>query len=253
MLVARAAAAAGRAADLHGLELLAVGDAAADVEDDLADGRTHGHLDQARVHDVARQGEGLRAGALGRSDAAVPVGPAAQDERGVGEGLDVVEDGRLRPQAVLDGARRLDARHAALALDGRGQGAALAADERARTAVDVDAEGEVAAEDVVAQQAQLLGFFDGGLETRHGQRILGADIDIALVTPGGASGDHHALEHGVGLPSMMERSMNAPGSPSSPLQTMYFFAAFWRRAPAHLRPAGKPPPPRPRRPEVMIS
>ena len=100
---------------------------------------------------------------------------------------------------MLDGARRLDARHAALALDGRGQGAALAADERARTAVDVDAEGEAAAEDMLAQQAQLLGFFDGGLETRHGQRILGADIDIALVTPGGASGDHHALEHGVGV------------------------------------------------------
>ena len=45
----------------------------------------------------------------------------------------------LCPQAVLDGARGLDARHAALALDGGGQGAALAADERACAAVDVDA------------------------------------------------------------------------------------------------------------------
>ena len=31
--------------------------------------------------------------------------------------------------------------------------------------------------------------------------------------------------------------MNAPGSPSSPLQTMYFFALFCLRAPSHLRPA----------------
>ena len=56
-----------------------------------------------------------------------------------------------------------------------------------------------------------------------------------------------------GLPSMMERSMNAPGSPSSPLQTMYFLSDFCRRAPSHFRPAGKPPPPRPRRPESMMS
>ena len=39
--------------------------------------------------------------------------------------------------------------------------------------------------------------------------------------------------------------MKAPGSPSSPLQTMYFFALFCLRAPSHLRPAGNPPPPRP--------
>ncbi len=42
-------AAAGGAAGLDGLELLAAGDAAADVEDDLAQRRAHGHLDQAGV------------------------------------------------------------------------------------------------------------------------------------------------------------------------------------------------------------
>ena len=39
--------------------------------------------------------------------------------------------------------------------------------------------------------------------------------------------------------------MNAPGSPSSPLQTMYFLGELCRRAPSHFRPAGNPPPPRP--------
>ena len=47
--------------------------------------------------------------------------------------------------------------------------------------------------------------------------------------------------------------MKAPGSPSSPLHTTYFFPVGWRRTLSHLRPAGKPPPPRPRRPESEIS
>ena len=52
---------------------------------------------------------------------------------------------------------------------------------------------------------------------------------------------------------MMERSIKAPGSPSSPLQTMYFTSETFLRTLSHLRPAGKPPPPRPRRPESEIS
>ena len=51
---------------------------------------------------------------------------------------------------------------------------------------------------------------------------------------------------------MTARSMNAPGSPSSPLQMMYFLPAGWIRAISHLRPVGKPPPPRPRRPESRM-
>ena len=53
-----------------------------------------------------------------------------------------------------------------------------------------------------------------------------------------------------GSPSSTLRSMNAPGSPSSALQQTYF-STLPRSAQAscHLRPVGKPPPPRPRRPE----
>ena len=66
-------AAAGRAAGLDGLELLAVGDAAADVEDDLAEGDPHGDFDQAGVVDLADQREDL--GPLARlgPDAGEPV------------------------------------------------------------------------------------------------------------------------------------------------------------------------------------
>ncbi len=57
-------AAAGGAADLHGLVRLAVGNAAADVEDDLAQRGAHGHFHQARAAHHAGEGEDL--GALAR-------------------------------------------------------------------------------------------------------------------------------------------------------------------------------------------
>ena len=42
--------------------------------------------------------------------------------------------------------------------------------------------------------------------------------------------------------------MNAPGSPSSALQMMYFVVAGDAAANFHFRPVGNPAPPRPRRP-----
>ncbi len=42
--------------------------------------------------------------------------------------------------------------------------------------------------------------------------------------------------------------MNAPGSPSSPLQMMYFVSELARRTWSHLACVGNPAPPRPRRP-----
>ena len=47
--------------------------------------------------------------------------------------------------------------------------------------------------------------------------------------------------------------MKAPGSPSSALQTTIFSAPFALKPACHLAPTGKPPPPRPRRPEALIS
>ena len=65
-------AAARRAAGLHGLELLAVGNAAADIVDDFAQRDAHGHFDQAGVGDPAGQGEDLGALALFRADDGEP-------------------------------------------------------------------------------------------------------------------------------------------------------------------------------------
>ena len=43
--------------------------------------------------------------------------------------------------------------------------------------------------------------------------------------------------------------MKAPGSPSSALQTTYFWSASFAAVKLHFLPVGKPPPPRPRSPE----
>ena len=56
-----------------------------------------------------------------------------------------------------------------------------------------------------------------------------------------------------GSPSMMARSMNAPGSPSSALQIRYFLSPGARRQSSHFSPVGKPAPPRPLSPEALIS
>ena len=78
-------AAAGRPADLHRLEPVlpdlsrVVGDAAADVEDDLAQRGAERHFDQAGVGHVAGQGEGLGARRCLRAELAEVLGAFVDD------------------------------------------------------------------------------------------------------------------------------------------------------------------------------
>ena len=78
---ARGDAAAGRTAGLGSLEGLAVGDAAADLIDDVPERGAHGDLDQTGVVDLAAQCEDLGAlGALG-AHGGEPLG-ALEDDLG---------------------------------------------------------------------------------------------------------------------------------------------------------------------------
>ena len=174
-------------------------DAAADVEDDFPEGGAHGYLHQAGIDHIAGEGEGLGAGACFGADGAVPAGTFIKNAGDIGKGFHIVENGGLAPQAMIHGAGGLGAGHTALALNGGGEGAALAADKGAGAAVDVHMEAKAGIHDIVTQQAQPGGLVNSHLQALHGQGILGTDIDIALGGAGGYAGNHHALDDGVGI------------------------------------------------------
>ena len=198
-MLGRDAAAQG-AAGLHGLELFAVGNAAADVKDDLADGDAHGHLDQPGVVHLAGQRKDRRARASRRSDAGEPVRAVDEDLRNVRVRLDVVEVGRFVPQAPDCGEGGTGAGLAAPTLDGSNQRGLFTADKRAGAFLDSQMEGKARAQDVVAEQAVLFRLGDSELEPVNSQRVLGAAVDVALVGANGVPTDGHPFQEGVRVP-----------------------------------------------------
>ena len=186
-------------AELGGLELFPLGDAAADVEDDGAQGRSHRDFHEADVVDIAGEGEDLRPLALLRADAGVPGAAAEDDLPDVGEGFHVVEDARLLPETGHGGEGGPGSGHAAFPLDGGHQGRFLAADEGAGALVDLEIEVKAGSQDVLSQQAVFLGLVDGDVQAVDGQRILGPAVDVPLVGADGLGGDDHAFQNGVGI------------------------------------------------------
>ena len=126
------------------LNALPPGNPAADVVDDLAEGDPHRDFDEAGVVDLADEREDLGPLARLRSDPGEPLAPPVDDDRDVGPGLDVVDAGRLAPQAALGGIGRPRPRLAQAAFDRGDQRRLLAADEGAGPALDLDVEVEAA-------------------------------------------------------------------------------------------------------------
>ena len=149
-----------------------------------------------RVDDLAGEGEDLGALAARRCRTQrYAVAPLAMIHGTLAQGLDVVDDGRLAPEAGHGRERRPEPRHAALALDGGDERRLLAADEGAGALLDPEPEVPAAAQRVVAQQAALLGGGDrelspaaqqtaGGpfLEPSQGDQRPVTDRTIGLLT-----------------------------------------------------------------------
>ena len=179
------------------LKLLALRHPPADGEDDVAQGDAHRHFHQARVVDLADEREDLGALAAAGADAREPV-RAPVDDQGHGRpGLDVVEVGRPLVQAAVGGVHVLGPGAAHPALDGGHQRRGFSAHEGARAAHHLDREGVAAAEDVLAEQAVLLRLPQCGLHVLHGQRVLGAHVEVPVVAADGPAADDHALDHRV--------------------------------------------------------
>ena len=171
--------------------------AAAHVLDDDPQRGPHRHLDQAGVVDFARQSEDLGPLALVGADGRVPIRPAANDPRDVGEGLDVVDEGRQAEQAALRREGRPRPRHAATAFHRRHQRRFLATDKGPGPDPDRDVEIEGGLEDAGPEQAELLGLLDGGLEALNRQRVFGPHVDETLVGADRIGSDDHSLDDTV--------------------------------------------------------
>ena len=103
----------------------------------------------------------------------------------------------MQPLVGREGGTR--ARHASPALQGRQQGCLLAADESPGALLDLDVEAEVRPQNVLAENAELLGLLDGDPHVLHRQGVLSPDVDVAFGRAEpfrhGVRTDCHALEH----------------------------------------------------------
>ena len=97
-----------------------------------------------------------------------------------------------RPAIAGNGGTRTG--FAALAFDGAHEGGFFAAHECAGAHHDFDVEVEAGAEDVLAEQAVLIGLVDGLADALDGERVLGAAVDDAFVRADRAGADRHAFD-----------------------------------------------------------
>ena len=144
-------AAAGGTAGLSRFEFLAVGDAAADLFDDLPEGGAHGDFHQAGVLDLAAQSEDLGAFGLLGAHGGEPVRTLQDDLGDVGVGLHVVQDSGFLEQTLDRREGRTGTGLAPVAFDGGHQCGLLATDERTCAQTEVDVKVKAGAEDVFAQ------------------------------------------------------------------------------------------------------
>ena len=148
---------------------------------------------------MAREREHLGTLVLLGAQAAPPGGAVPQDQRRIGVGLHVVDVRRFGKDAGLRGVGRLDLGHTAPVLERAEEAGLVAADVAAGAAHDLQLEVEADAQDVFAGETPLVRLLDGLLHARHRERVLVADVDVALVGLAGDAGDDHAFDDRVGV------------------------------------------------------
>src|SRR5262249_23018558 len=165
--------------------------------DDLANRGPPGDLVDARAHDGSADADELEAGGALGPPGLEPLPALDQDQWHACKRLDVVDDGRLLPEPVRPGKRRLVPRLGALVFDRLEQRRLLAADVAARADEDSRVEREAGAEDVRAEQALAPAGGQLTLEALGLRLVLVAYINDALVGADAAGGQDHPLDHHV--------------------------------------------------------
>lgn len=192
-------AATGGTASLSSFKLLAVGNATADVEDDLTQRGAHGDLDNTRVAHATGQGENFGAFAALSADGGEPLTAVANDGRDTGEGLHIVNERGHAPETFDGRERWLRRGLTALTFDRMEQGCLFTADEGPGADAQLDIEIEGGAENIFAEEAVLACRGDALFNHFNGERILRAAIDNAVFRADRVAGDCHGFEHAMGI------------------------------------------------------
>ena len=188
---------AGRSAGLCRFEFFAVGNAAADLLNDLAEGCSHGNFHETDVCDLSAECKDLGAlGSLG-SDGGIPLGSSADDLCDVGVSLNVIEYSGFLEETFHCRERRSGTRLAALAFDGSHQRCLFAADERACAEADLYVKVEAGSEDIFSEQSVFSGLLDRDLQSFYRDRVLGTHIYVTLAGADRVTCDRHSFQNCV--------------------------------------------------------
>ncbi|MNC14463.1 hypothetical protein D3C75_622410 [compost metagenome] len=187
-------------ARLPGLEAIAGFHAAGIALEQFAGGDAKGQLPEARVVDLA--GEAHQLGAVifraWQRQPLVPLDAVAYDGGHVAQGFDVVDAGRLAPDAGDGGEGGFGPRVGAAPFQGVDERRLFATDVAAGAGVDEQLEVKTRAQDVLAEQAGGLGLFHRAAQVDGGVHVLAAEEDVATVGLEGPGTDDHPLDQQVG-------------------------------------------------------
>ena len=193
----RGNAAARRASGLHGLERLAVGNAAANSEYDITHRDSERHFHQAGAGDLAGKRECLCPAAVLCAALREALAAFPDNNRHVSQGFHVVDVGGFAVQSALRGKRRPRARHAASSLDRCQHSRFFTADESAGALLYLQVKAYITPQDMIAEQVVLPGLRHRSFEALDGQRILCPDVYVAMLRTDGDGCDDHALQYGM--------------------------------------------------------
>ena len=186
-----------RSAHLHGADGSTTGRVATVVVQQLAQTHAKAELDKPATTDIAGELDRQGAARAPVAEIAIPLRPVDQHVRHRGQGDQVVDHRGLSEQALDRRQRRLEANLAALAFQAFEQGRFLAADVGTRANAQIDIERTATAGDIRAQPTRGAGAKDRFGKNPARQRILAAQIHIALRRPTGNTGNQHAFNQAI--------------------------------------------------------
>ena len=190
---------AGGTAGLCSLELLAVGNTAADVVDDLAKGSTHGDLNKTGVLDLTAEREYLSTLGSLSTHRGEPLYAVKDDLRNVCKGLNVVFNGRTVVKTLNCRIRRTGTGLASVTLDRGHERGFLTAYECACAESDLKIKVEAGAEYVLTEKAVFISLVDSMLKSGNCDRILCTYVYVTLSSADSVTADCHSLDYRVGV------------------------------------------------------